>query len=188
MQDICSIACRQQSVLFYVFIQPRNVVWLLRQVLFEQQLLFFCLAELVCKPAGRSLMCSGAGWTAQMLRGGLTHQISSTRSRVAPSSLSVKRNTDKPSELSACLDACSCAICHRKPSVELLDLGSEIENPSMTFDLREFILTSTDLQPERPPSIVNDKKSSTGGRRRHLNTTLGRQHEKCLADACVCTG
>ena len=131
MQDICSIACRQQSVLFYVLTQPRNVVWLLRQVLFEQQLPFLCLA--VGLQTSRPF--SHVFWRrldrAQMLRGGLTHQISSTRSRVAPSSLYVKRNTDKPSEFWMHVRAQFVT----KPSVELLDLGSEIENPSMTFDL-----------------------------------------------------
>ena len=73
-----------------------------------------------------------------MLRGGLTHQNSAVRRQVGPSLLYVKRNTDKPSELSA--GALSermfaRAIRYHKPSTELLGLGSEIEETSMNFDL-----------------------------------------------------
>ena len=71
---------------------------------------------------------------ADVLRGGLTHQISSTRRQVTPSLLYVKRNTDKLSELAAgalsevqILNASSRAIRYHKSSTELLDLRSEIE-------------------------------------------------------------
>ena len=70
-------------------------------------------------------MCSGAGWTA--LR--CSEEVWLTRYRQQEAEF--KRNTDKPSEFWMHVRAQFVT----KPSVELLDLGSEIENPSMTFDL-----------------------------------------------------
>lgn len=71
---------------------------------FSLQLTFLCLAESFCSLQTSSplsdVFCRRQD-RAHMLRGGLTHQISSTRRQVAPALLHVKRNTDKPFELSA---------------------------------------------------------------------------------------
>ena len=95
---------------------------------------FYVLLSPVCKPAARFPVCSGADGPRSQAQVRFALSELSTRGRVAPSSLHVKH--DKPSEVSIgalsgrMLERNTLPHTLRRPSTELLDLGSEIAKTS----------------------------------------------------------